>query len=194
MQDRRLMQDDNRGLSQGVTDNLLTYHQFTLLMERRQESCDYPVPSTDHPAGLLSLSGQLALDDLLHPLNGLHPRPATPFEFKPTFTPFTSNLPVDLEIVSLRVIPIPDGAGKGIGLVLHRHALELCWGDSSIQERFPVSKSGEVNLNHLLGSEQDWTISDAPLTFTSVGASRHSSIVNLCPHQLLSLLFHKTES
>lgn len=188
------MQDDNRGLSQGVTDNLLTFHRFTLLLEKRQESCtEQPLPN-EHPSGMLSLSGHLALEDLLHPVVALHPRMQLPFELSPSFSALNANLPADLGVVSLRVIPIPDGAGKGVGMVLHRQALDLCWGDSSLRERFPVSKTGEVDLTKFLGHVQDWTISEAPLTFTNVGPSRRSPIVNLCPHQLLSLLFHKTES
>ncbi|OXU30485.1 hypothetical protein TSAR_013555 [Trichomalopsis sarcophagae] len=194
MQDRRLMQDDNRGLSQGVTDNLLTFHKFVLLLEKRQESCLQPTPPIEHPAGLLSLAGHLSLDDMLHPVVALHPRTNTDLYLNPTFAPLGSNLPADLSVVSLRVIPIPDGAGKGVGMVLHRQALNLCWGDAALQQLFPVSKTGEIDLSKFLGNMQDWTISEAPLTFTNVGPSKRSPIVSLCPHQLVSLLFHKTES
>ena len=194
MQDRRLLQDDNRGLSQGVMDNLLTFHQFTLLFEKRQESCLQAIPPIEHPAGLLSLGGHLALEDLLHLVVALHPRPTVQIDLNPTFSPLGSNLPVDLSVVNLRVISIPDGAGKGVGLTLHRQALNLCWGDAALQQRFPVSRTGEIDLSKFLVNMQDWTISDTPLTFTNVGPSRRSTLVSLCPHQILSLLLHKTES
>jgi len=35
MLDRKLMQDDNRGLGQGVKDSVLTFEPFKLIVERR---------------------------------------------------------------------------------------------------------------------------------------------------------------
>ena len=39
MMDRRLTQDDNRGLFQGVTDNHITPHTFYVVLERKYEGC-----------------------------------------------------------------------------------------------------------------------------------------------------------
>lgn len=192
MQDRRLMQDDNRGLAQGVRDNLLTNHVFSLAMERRLPQCKQD-SNPKHPAGLLSVAGHLASEELLHPIAALHPRAnVAAFEMLPNFSLPQVNLPSDINLVSLRVFPIPEGVAKGVGVVLHRSMLDLCWGDE--RSTFHLSKNGHVNLRDFLADKKDsWIVNDAPLTFHSVGASRKSSTVTLCPHDIKSVLIHKPE-
>lgn len=194
MQDRRLNQDDNRGLSQGVTDNLLTNHVFMLVPERKRTHCGTPTPSPTHPAGMLSLGGHLASEELLHPTIALHPEASTTFDLNANFVPLRFDLPVDLAIASLRVFPVPEGAGKGVGMVLHRQAIDLCWGEDSQFNSFNVSETGEMNLTKFLSFTEDWTISEAPLTFHNVGPSVKSPVINICPHQISSILFHKPQS
>ena len=45
LMDRRLNQDDNRGVQQGVTDNHLTQHTFYLVLERKISGCKSDEPS-----------------------------------------------------------------------------------------------------------------------------------------------------
>lgn len=196
MQDRRLLQDDNRGLSQGVTDNLLTNHVFSLVLEKKREAREEgsPIPAANHPAGMLSLGGHLASEELLHPTIALHPQLAASIHLNANFVPLRVDLPVDMAVISLRVFPVPEGAGKGIGMVLHRQAIDLRWGEDSTLKNFNVSKNGEISLTKFLSFTEDWTISEAPLTFHNVGPSIKSSIINICPHQISSILFHKTQS
>ena len=192
MQDRRLQQDDNRGLGQGITDNLLTNHLFTIVLEKKNPSCSQS--SIEHPSGALSFAGHLASEELLHPIVALHPRASLPFELNAFFSPLRFDLASNLNIVSLRVFPIPEGAGKGVGIVIHRQVLDLCWGTDTLRENFGVSEDGEIDLKKFLNYTEDWTISEAPLTFHNVGPSKKSSIINLCPHQILPILFHRTQS
>ncbi|OAD56881.1 Alpha-mannosidase 2 [Eufriesea mexicana] len=194
MQDRRLLQDDNRGLGQGITDNLLTNHIFMFILEKRKPFCTFPTPPTNHPSGLLSLYGHLASEELLYPIIALHPDSSLSFNLNPYFSPLRYDFPSDLSVVSFRVFPIPEGAGKGIGMVLHQAALDMCWNDNSYLRYFNVSESVEVDLTKFLNYIDDWIISKASLTFHNVGPSLKSPIVNLCPHQILPILFHKTQS
>ncbi|XP_015178197.1 PREDICTED: alpha-mannosidase 2 [Polistes dominula] len=191
MQDRRLLQDDNRGLSQGVTDNLLTNHLFTLVFERRRLNCPAST-ATGHPSGLLSVAAHLASEELLYPIIAMHPHNSLPYNLQPHFTPLHYDLPININVISLRVLFVPEGAGKGIGMVLYRTALDLCWGTETYLQQFNITNTGKINLsflNHL----KDMTISKAPLTFYDVGSFLKSSIVNLCPNEILSILFHKTQ-
>lgn len=172
-------------------DNLLTNHVFTVILEKKETNC--AIPPANHPAGLLSLSGHLASEELLHPVVALHHHSSLPFDLRAYFAPLRYDLPVDLNVVNLRVFPIPEGAGKGIGMVLHQSALDTCF-NNSLLRRFNVSESGEIDLTKFFNDMEDWTISKAPLTFHNVGPSLKSPVINLCPHQILSILFHKTQS
>lgn len=191
MQDRRLMQDDNRGLGQGVTDNLLTSHLFTIILEKKNSSCSQaPV---NHPSGLLSLAAHLSSEEFLHPIVALHPRSSLPFELKAFFSPLQFDLAVDINLISLRIISVPDGAGKGIGIVLHRQALDLYCVENSL-EKFQVTKTGQIDINKFLNSTEQWIMSEAPLTFHNVGTMKKTSLVNLCPHEILAILSYRSHS
>lgn len=191
MQDRRLLQDDNRGLGQGVTDNLVTNHLFTLVLEKKRLNCPAS-SSSGHPAGLLSVAAHLASEELLYPVIAMHPHNTLPYNLQAHFSPLRYDLPINLNVISLRVLSVPEGAGKGIGMVLHRTALDICWGSEAYLQQFNISNSGKIDLS-FLNYLKDMTVSKAPLTFYDVGSFLKSSIVTLCPNEILSILFHKTQ-
>lgn len=66
--DRRLMQDDNRGLGQGLTDNRVTLSTFRLLFEPLNGAN----PSEKARIGYLSAAAHHSSMVLLHPLFGLY--------------------------------------------------------------------------------------------------------------------------
>jgi alpha-mannosidase II len=122
MQDRRLDQDDNRGLQQPVHDNKETPNRFRLLFEQRQPGAKVPLA---HPAGFASTLGHLASADLIHPMYVLPVRAAASSAdvrlLASVFRPLQQEAPCELHVVNLRTIPPHAGvADHKAALVLHR--------------------------------------------------------------------------
>uniref|UniRef100_A0A673XSD9 Alpha-mannosidase n=1 Tax=Salmo trutta TaxID=8032 RepID=A0A673XSD9_SALTR len=94
--DRRLNQDDNRGLGQGVLDNKVTASSFRLLLEKRGEK-----PSTLSYPSLLSHMSSLYLNHPLIPM--AVSTEAESLSLSP-LSPLASSLPCDVHLVNLRTI------------------------------------------------------------------------------------------
>ena len=139
--DRRLMQDDNRGLGQGVKDSVLTLEPFKLLLERRMGGASVSVNdhqfqtnsfkgsfffcSSSQPTAQLvyhSLVGHATLDSLLHPLHtlvsGHTPHTLTPY------TPLPRPFPCDLHLVNLRTLLDSNPASAESALIVHRRGFD----------------------------------------------------------------------
>uniref|UniRef100_A0A8C6K6K4 mannosyl-oligosaccharide 1,3-1,6-alpha-mannosidase n=1 Tax=Nothobranchius furzeri TaxID=105023 RepID=A0A8C6K6K4_NOTFU len=99
--DRRLQQDDNRGLGQGVTDNKLTASLYHLLLEDRVGGAQ--VPSVDH----LSLLAHLASLSLCHPPITMAAPTNTEVPKLHPFLPLHSSLPCDIHLLNLRTLEDP---------------------------------------------------------------------------------------
>lgn len=125
--DRRLMQDDNRGLGQGVHDNKITANLFRILLEKRngvnmEEEKKSPV---SYP----SLLSHLTSSFLNHPflpmvLSAKFSSPAV--ELLSELHLLQSSLPCDIHLVNLRTIQSKTGEDYSdeAALILHRKGFD----------------------------------------------------------------------
>uniref|UniRef100_A0A674PQ10 Alpha-mannosidase n=1 Tax=Takifugu rubripes TaxID=31033 RepID=A0A674PQ10_TAKRU len=126
--DRRLMQDDNRGLGQGLKDNKKTINRFRLLLERRSMSNKMMDSTSSSFPSILShmTSSFLNLDVLALPVIPKR-RGVPPLQ---TFAPLKSILPCDFRLVNLRSIQTQVTSLAGThdisccALILHRLPLD----------------------------------------------------------------------
>ena len=121
MQDRRLNQDDNRGLGQGVLDNKRTPNTFRLLLEQREPG---KPPTAPLPTGYPSLLAQHTSLQHIYPVHILPPRGGASVEqLLPSYIPLTRDLPCEIHLVTLRAMQGPEASSLPIdttALVLHR--------------------------------------------------------------------------
>lgn len=129
MFDRRLNQDDNRGLGQGVLDNRPTPNRFRLLFEKRLTNLEVVDPETSFP----SLLAQLSSLALIHPMfvmpRSFHGRELT---LQKEFNLLTDSLPCEIHLLNLRVLQNSDDdkelqfVPKESSLLLLRHLPSDC--------------------------------------------------------------------
>lgn len=126
MQDRRLNQDDNRGLGQGVLDNQPVLNIFKLSLENMEQCSKL---GKEYPSNFLTSTSYLEMKTLLHPIEKLiwheNDWPGVQPHFGLDRTPFETGV----EVAILRDLPHIKGNSKGkssIGLVVHRNYLEEC--------------------------------------------------------------------
>uniref|UniRef100_A0A8C7F2K7 mannosyl-oligosaccharide 1,3-1,6-alpha-mannosidase n=1 Tax=Oncorhynchus kisutch TaxID=8019 RepID=A0A8C7F2K7_ONCKI len=128
--DRRLMQDDNRGLGQGLKDNKKTANRFRLLLESRStgNKSEWKHGPTSFPSLLSHLTSAILNHEVIALPVLPKKRGIPPLH---TFAPFTGALPCDFHVINLRSIqhqvtrsddthsPSPYTA-----LILHRKGLD----------------------------------------------------------------------
>lgn len=173
MQDRRLSQDDNRGLGQGVLDNKPTLHIFKLLLENN-ESCTKQ--DQEYPAGYLTVESHNELQTLLHPMEKLVYHENSWVGVQPNFGINHESLENGIEVAVLRSLPHVNLGAKdksAVGLVLHRKHFEECSTN--------VNREGNVNLRKLLRIEENKSIYSSLLLLIKKETLLTSDEVNLCP-------------
>uniref|UniRef100_A0A8D2LFS4 Alpha-mannosidase n=1 Tax=Varanus komodoensis TaxID=61221 RepID=A0A8D2LFS4_VARKO len=115
--DRRLMQDDNRGLGQGLKDNKRTCHRFRLLLERhslRERPVSFP-SLLSHMTSMHLNAEVLAMPVLLQEPPALK-----------SFLPLSATLPCDFHLLNLRTLQGEDDSlpSSEVALILHRKGFD----------------------------------------------------------------------
>lgn len=122
--DRRLMQDDNRGLEQGVHDNKVTANLFRILLEKRSVvNMEEEKKSVSYP----SLVSHITSFFLNHPVFTMTEKiPVPTLQLLGEFSPLLSSLPCDIHLVNLRTIQSKvDGKHSDeAALILHRKGFD----------------------------------------------------------------------
>nr|XP_020635653.1 alpha-mannosidase 2 [Pogona vitticeps] len=122
--DRRLLQDDNRGLGQGVQDNKITANLFRLLLEKRNGvDMQEEKSSVSYP----SLLSHITSSFLNHPLIPMvvYAEAGVPSLLN-IFSPLLSSMPCDMHMVNLRTIQSKADSGPSdeAALIVHRKGFD----------------------------------------------------------------------
>lgn len=129
MQDRRLDQDDNRGLGQGVVDNVPILNIFKLGLEDIKPCIKR---SDKYRGGYLTSQMHTEMNSLLHPMEKLVWHENEWIGVEPQFGEDRWPLDTGIEIAvlrNLRYVPTDTNKKSTIGLVMNRVHLEQCDGD-----------------------------------------------------------------
>ncbi|XP_026677167.1 alpha-mannosidase 2-like [Diaphorina citri] len=187
IQDRRLNQDDERGLGQGVMDNIPTLTLFRIVLETRQTDCK-EAPEPLHPAGFLSAHTHLSLESLTSPI-----LPITTIETASKageYTPLESGPGLDVHVVSLTTLHVK-GEQHATGLVLRRLRFDPC---------YPVPRhrsfSGdEIPMSLVLPLQPDDTLYRSSLTFLDIDKTAPlSKSVSVCSMNLAAFYLQSSNS
>ncbi|XP_047033618.1 alpha-mannosidase 2 isoform X2 [Helicoverpa zea] len=189
MQDRRLSRDDNRGMAQGVLDNIRTRHTFKLIIENAKKTCEKRTPS-EHPSGQLTLGAHVSQQYLLQPLIAMHY--SSKQDGRVGYSRATANH-ADLVLAAFHshvTAKNKDGVMHGMGMTLQRVYLEHCYGSPEISkwyqsgdEQLPISDLVDVSAENVY---------DSSLTFVNVRNPLPSGVVTLCPMEVRSVFINQT--
>ncbi|KAM4809146.1 alpha-mannosidase 2 [Rhinophrynus dorsalis] len=122
--DRRLMQDDNRGLGQGIQDNKITSNLFRLLLEERTGTDKKEDEKTVSYPSILSHVTSMFLNHPIIPMAVTSDVGVPPL--LDAFSPLVSSMPCDVHLLNLRTIQAKEGPSPSdeAALFLHRKGFD----------------------------------------------------------------------
>lgn len=176
MQDRRLTQDDDRGLGQGVTDNRPVMHLFRIIVDNK-EKCR-KLDST-YPAAYLTNNAFLERESLLHPMEKLVFNENEWTGVLPSFGNNHKAVQTGIEVVFLRSL-----SRDTRGIILHRTNLESC------EANLPDNDHETVSVRKMLGEEFQ-AIYKAPLTFVKKLSPVTLENIDFCPMETKAFILNR---
>lgn len=176
MQDRRLNQDDDRGLGQGVLDNRPVNHIFRLVLEPRDKCRKL---DASYPAAFLTPNAFMERETLLHPMEKLIFNENEWNGIQSTFGQSHKPVQVGVEIVALKSL-----SQEAKGIILHRTQLEQC------EAGVPDGDHETVSLKKILGEEFQ-AIYKAPLTFVKKLSPVTLENIDFCPMETKAFVLNR---
>ncbi|XP_048721951.2 alpha-mannosidase 2x isoform X3 [Caretta caretta] len=189
--DRRLMQDDNRGLGQGLKDNKRTCNRFRLLLERRttankvQDSRPISFPS------LLSHMTSMHLNAEVLAMPVTQEKPAPPA--LRSFQPFSGTVPCDFHILNLRTLQAEDESlpSAEMALILHRKGFD-CGLEAKHLGFNCTTSQGKFSLGSLFHGLELGFLQPTSLTlmYPLGAASPNSTVIHMDPMEIATFRIH----
>uniref|UniRef100_A0A663MPP5 Alpha-mannosidase n=1 Tax=Athene cunicularia TaxID=194338 RepID=A0A663MPP5_ATHCN len=177
--DRRLMQDDNRGLGQGLKDNKRTCNRFRLLLERRTTAKPSPDGRPISFPSLLShiTSMHLNAEALVMPV--AQEKPALR-----SFTPLSTTLPCDFHILNLRMLQDDSLPSAEAALILHRKGFDCSLEAKNLGFNCTTSQ-GKLALGSLFQGLELGSLQPTSLTLMyPLGTASNSTSIHLDPMEI----------
>ncbi|XP_026068253.1 alpha-mannosidase 2-like [Carassius auratus] len=149
--DRRLNQDDNRGLGQGVLDNKITANSFRLLLEKRSSAEE--AQNEEHaPYSYPSILSHMSFMYLNHPFISMAVSQRSENPSLTAYSPLSASFPCDMHLVNLRAIQSKEeggGPSEQAALILHRKGFDCGFSNRNTALLCSTTR-GKVNLEKLL--------------------------------------------
>jgi alpha-mannosidase II len=170
--DRRLAQDDWRGLGEGVIDNLPSSSQFIVLFEPFYKA--HPTNTAHSTVGYLSLIAHYLSDALSNPIIPLLSTEKSARSLVPAnFVPVHSGLPCDVQLLNLRSVSRAKGTAS---LLMLLHRVRADCNVKAIAELSCAGSFAEIMVSRLL---EGFDVKSVEETTVTGGVLTSKSSVNL---------------
>jgi len=194
LMDRRLNQDDNRGVQQGVTDNHLTQHTFYLVLERKISGCKSDEPS-DQAASYPTLLSLSLRHGLINPMNRLILSTEARNPMAKFYEPVEQDLSCDIDVLNLRTLTSstlhkenvkPDNKAA---LIVHRQGFNACYKPIGMT---CSTNGGKINVEQILPELYADQMKQTSLTLMHDGvAVQKGFTISILPMEIYSFILRR---